>query len=86
MWSVDLDDVTRAVTTLIEHPGDCADNGHVSDPRAMPHASATLAARAQGARCVADLTQPAADYNPALTRDLIADFVMQIAVNGEVTR
>ena len=36
VWSVDLDDVTRAVTTLIEHPGDCAEAATSAIPAPCP--------------------------------------------------
>jgi hypothetical protein len=87
VWSADLDDITRAVTKLIEHPDDCAERGHVSDSRTLPYVSATLAAaRAQGLRRVADLAQAEADYSVLESHELIADVVFQVAVYGEVIR
>jgi hypothetical protein len=87
VWSVDLADITCAITTLVERPGDCAEPGAVSDSRTLPYVSATLAAaRAQGLTRVADLTPAAADYSCTQSRELIADVVFQFAVSSEVTR
>ena len=87
VWAVDIHDLTRAVTKLLEHPEDCAEPGNVSDSRALPYVSATLAAaRTNDVRRVADLAQADADYSLLESHGLIADFVMQVAVTGEVTR
>jgi hypothetical protein len=87
VWGVDLTDISRAVTKLIERPLDCADPESISDSRTMPYVSGTLdAARQQGLTRVADLAPAEADYSPTQSRELIADVVFQLAVTDEVIR
>ena len=87
VWSVDLTDISRAVTKLIERLTDCAGPEAISDHRTLPYVSGTLAAaRQQGLTRVADLTPAEADYTPTQSRELIADVVFQVVVTDEVTR
>jgi hypothetical protein len=87
VWRVDLTDISRAVTKLIERPADCANREAISDHRTLPYVSGTLAAaRQQGLTRVADLTPAEADYAPTQSRELIADVVFQLAVTDEVIR
>jgi hypothetical protein len=87
VWSVDLTDISRAVTKLIERPTDCADPESISDHRTLPYVSGTLAAaRQQGLTRVADLEPAVAGYTPTQSRELIADVVFQLAVTDEVIR
>jgi hypothetical protein len=87
VWSVDLTDISRAVTKLIERPTDCADPQSISDNRTLPYVrDALAAARQQGLTRVADLEPAEADYTPTQSRELIADVVFQLAVTDEVIR
>ena len=87
VWSIDLTDISRAITKLIERPTDCADPEAISDNRALPCVSGTLAAaRQQELTRVANLEPAEADYIPTQSRELIADAVFQLAVTDEVIR
>lgn len=90
VWIVDLDDISRAVTKLIERPLTCGDPEFVRDVGMLTCVSTTLAtARARNLVRVANL--PACEagdpsYDRLEFEQLIADVVFQVAVNGEVIR
>jgi len=87
VWSVDLTDISGAVTKLIERPHRLVHPEAISDNRTLPYVSGTLAAaRQQGLTRVADLEPAEADYTPTESRELIADVVFQLAVTDEVIR
>ena len=87
VWTVNLDDITDAVTELIEHPDLIAAPGAISDNRTLPYVAATLAAaRQQELRRVVDLATADADYSATESHELIADVVFQLAATGEVIR
>jgi hypothetical protein len=90
VWIVDLNDMTRAITTLIERPLSCGAPEFVRDVGMLSCVSTTLAtARARSLARVATL--PAFDagdpgYDRAEFEQLIADVVFQVAVKDEVIR
>lgn len=90
VWIVDLDDMTRAVTKLIERPLSCGDPEFVRDVGMLTCVSTTLAtARARSLARVANLLACGAGdsgYDRAEFEQLIADVVFQVAVNDEVIR
>ena len=87
VWSVDLTDISGAVTKLIERPHRLVHPEAISDNRTLPYVSGTLAAaRQQGLTRVADLEPAEADYTATQSRELIADVVFQLAVTDEVIR
>ena len=87
VWSVDLTDISGAVTKLIERPHRLVHPEAISDNRTLPYVSGTLAAaRQQGLTRVADLEPAEADCTPTQSRELIADVVFQLAVTDEVIR
>lgn len=90
VWIVDLDDMTRAVTKLIERPLSFGDPEYVRDVGMLTCVSTALAtARARNLARVAKLPAYEAgdpSYNRAEFEQLIADVVFQVAVNDEVIR
>lgn len=87
VWSVNLDDITHAITELITYPQFVAAPGAVSDSRTLPYVSSTLiAARRQGLRRVVDLATADADYSAIESHELVADVVFQLAATGDVIR
>ncbi len=94
VWSIDLDDIDRAVTVLIEAPLTYARPGRTSDPQLLTLVSSALAvAREHGVTTVAailgvadDLTVSALGTDPAAFEQLVVDVVFQIATLGEVIR
>ncbi|WP_375502658.1 hypothetical protein [uncultured Jatrophihabitans sp.] len=87
VWTINLADITDAVTELIEHPDLVAAPGAISDGRTLPYVAASLAAaRQQELRRVVDLDTADADYSATESHELIADVVFQLAATGEVVR
>lgn len=90
VWSVDLDDIDRAVTILIDQPLTYARPDRISDPQLLTLVSSALAAaRERGVTTAAEIPGVAdsvTDYHPAAFEQLVVDVVFQIAALGEVTR
>lgn len=90
VWSVDLDDIDRAVTVLIDQPLTYAHPDRISDPQLLTLVSSALAvARERGVTTVAAIPGVAdgvTDYDPAAFEQMVVDVVFQIATLGEVIR
>lgn len=90
VWIVDLDDMIRAVTKLIQRPLSCGDAEFVCDVGMLTCVGSTLAiARARNLASVANLPAFEAGgpgYNRLEFEQLIADVVFQVAVHDEVIR
>lgn len=90
VWSVDLDDIDRAATELIEAPLNYAHPTSISDPHLLTLVSSALAvAREQAVAQVADIpgvTHAVTDYDADAFAQLVVDVVFQAAATGEVIR
>jgi hypothetical protein len=90
VWSVDLDDIDRAVTALIDQPLTYAHPDRISDPQLLTLVSSALAvARERGVTTVAAIpgvTDGVTDYDPNAFEQMVVDVVFQIATLGEVIR
>ena len=88
VWIVDLDDITRAITKLIERPLACGDPNIILDTGLLFSISATLAmARTRQLTRVANLPAPDAglpDYDRGNFERMLTDVVFQVAVADEV--
>lgn len=90
VWSVDLDDIDRAVTILIDQPFTYVHPDRISDPQLLTLVSSALAvARERGVSTVAEIPGVAdgvTDYDPGVFESLVVDVVFQIATLVEVIR
>lgn len=88
LWRVELADISRAITKLIDTPYQCADPGFSVDVGLLRTCSETLAdARKRHLDKVVDLKpSPAAapDYDRLEFEQMIADVVLQVAIADEV--
>jgi hypothetical protein len=88
VWVVDLGDISRAITKLIERPLACGDPAVVMDTGMLTCVSRTLAtARLRQLTRVANLPACEAgrpNYDRTEFEEMVADVVLQVAVEGEV--
>lgn len=90
VWSVDLNDIDRAVTVLIDQPLTYAHPDRISNLQLLTLVGSALAvAREQAVTTVAAIPGVAdgvTDYDPDAFEQLVVDVVFQIATLGEVIR
>jgi hypothetical protein len=90
VWSVDLDDIDRAVTVLIDQPLTYARPDRISDPLLLTLVSSAFAAARDQAVTTVDaipgVAGGVADYDPEAFDQLVVDVVFQIAALGQVIR
>jgi len=90
VWSVDLDDIDRALTALIDQPLTYARPDRISDPQLLTLVSSALAVAREQAITTVDAIPSVADgvtdYDPEAFELLVVDVVFQIAALGQVIR
>lgn len=90
VWHIDLNDISRAITRLIQRPLDCGDPEFIRDTGLLTTVSQTLAdAQSRHLARVADLSPGdvvTLGYARDNFEDMVTDVVLQVAIADEVIR